>query len=154
VAPKPLFKAIATEAVDRLPSMSPLSIASIVNSFANLYIIDLRLFEAVDATVVERVAEFKPANAQQLMTAYAALGYRSAAALPLLGQAAEGALASMVHSTPGFSRQERWNQAQRAHYTSLMVEVFTSGSLPNLPNLPRDIMDYDDGWHPARDFEV
>eukprot|EP00873_Tetraselmis_striata_P037054 jgi/Tetstr1/457318/TSEL_043922.t1 len=139
VSPKPLFRAVAREADGRVGGMSPLGVASLVNSFADLYITDRRLFEAVDSTVQARLAEFKPQHAERLMTSYARLGYRSAAALPLLGQAAEGAIASAITATQTFGARQRWSQAQCMHYTALMVEVFTSGGLPNLPNLSEDI---------------
>jgi len=133
VRPDGLMRAVVREARSRLPALGPKAICSIVRSCADLAHPALPLFREVDEQVVGRLAEFRGAHAEGLMASYARMGYRSSAALSLLGQAAEAALQSLVNS-PDFAIQSEWDLRRRRHYTALMVEVFCSGTLPNMPN--------------------
>uniref|UniRef100_A0A061SCY4 Protein of clr family n=1 Tax=Tetraselmis sp. GSL018 TaxID=582737 RepID=A0A061SCY4_9CHLO len=136
VAPRAVMRAIAAAAVPRLGSFQAHSICSLVRSAADVLCPMPPLFEAVDAEVLSRLPEFRGANAETLLQSYSRVGHRSAAVLPLLGQAAEDVLQSIAAQAPGLDASARsWDVRRRRHYTALMVEAFCSGTLPNIPNL-------------------
>ena len=135
VKPAGFMEVIAAEAAPRLEEFSAQSICSLVVSAADLVCPCPALFEAVDAQVVSRLPEFRGAYSESLMSSYASLGYNSSAALPLLGEAAEHALLSLANVEPGFfGAKTQWDKRRCKHYTALMVEIFCSGTLPNMPN--------------------